>query len=94
MLLRLFIACWERADLLALVGDVFCVFVSFPCGILGQLWYLFVSFPGLCHHSYFYKSKSIHSVLLFELQVFLSRQPACTQGQSQLYPFNSTGHEN
>ena len=25
---------WERADLLALVGDVYCIFVTFPCGIL------------------------------------------------------------
>ena len=26
---------WERADLLALVGDVYCIYVSFPCGIVG-----------------------------------------------------------
>ena len=26
--------------LLALVGDVYCIFVTFPCGILGQVWYL------------------------------------------------------
>ena len=38
--------CWERADLLALVCDV-CVFVTFPCGIMGQVWYLIVSIPGL-----------------------------------------------
>ena len=37
----LVVACWERADLLALVCDV-CVFVTFPCGILGQVWYLIV----------------------------------------------------
>ena len=29
-------------------------FVTFPCGILGQVWYLIVSFPDLCHLSYFY----------------------------------------
>ena len=29
-----------------------CVFVTFPCGILGQVWYLIVSFPDLCRHSY------------------------------------------
>ena len=28
-------------------------FVTFPCGILGQLWYLIVSFPDLCRLSYF-----------------------------------------
>ena len=38
------VTCWERADLLALV-DVYCIFVTFPCGILGQVWYLIVSFP-------------------------------------------------
>ena len=34
------VTCWQRADLLALVGDVYCIFVSFPCGILGQVWNL------------------------------------------------------
>ena len=38
MLSRLFIAAlWspveERADLLALFGDIYCIFVTFPCGI-------------------------------------------------------------
>ena len=42
MLLRL------MAGLLALVGDVYCIFVTFPCGILGQVWHLIVSFPDLC----------------------------------------------
>ena len=44
----------RRADLLALVGDVYCIFVAFPYGILGQAWYLIVSFPDLCCLSYFY----------------------------------------
>ena len=26
-----------------------CVFVTFPWGILGQVWYLIVSIPDLCH---------------------------------------------
>ena len=30
-----------------------CVFVTFPCGILGQVWYLIVSIPDLCLISYF-----------------------------------------
>ena len=30
---------WERDDLLALVGDVYCIFVTFPCGVLGQVGY-------------------------------------------------------
>ena len=29
-----------------------CVFVTFPCGILGQVWCLIVSIPELCHLSY------------------------------------------
>ena len=30
-----------------------CVFVTFPCGIPGQVWYLIVSIPDLCTLSYF-----------------------------------------
>ena len=61
MLLGLFIAAlWSPAGkgltswLLALVCDVYCGFVTFPCGILGQVWYLIVSIPDFCHLSYFY----------------------------------------
>ena len=43
----LVVTCWDRADLLAPFGDVYCFFVTFPCGILGQVWYLIVSFPDL-----------------------------------------------
>ena len=28
-------------------------FVTFACGILGQVWYLIVTFPDLCRLSYF-----------------------------------------
>ena len=49
----LMVTCWERADLLASVGDVYCISVTFPCGILGQVWYLIVSLPDLCILSYF-----------------------------------------
>ena len=31
-----------------------CVFVTFPCDILGQAWYLIVSIPDLCRLSYFH----------------------------------------
>ena len=55
MLLRLLIAAlWSPAGKgltsKALVGDVYCIFVTFPCGILRQVWYLYliVSFPDLC----------------------------------------------
>ena len=47
---------------MALVGDVYCIFVTFPFGILGQVWNLIVLFPDLCHLSYFIIVK--HVVLL------------------------------
>ena len=31
-----------------------CVFVTFPCGILGLVWYLIVSILDLCRLSYFH----------------------------------------
>ena len=37
----------ENADLLALVCDVYCDFVTVPFCILGQVWYLIVSIPDL-----------------------------------------------
>ena len=49
----LVVTCLERAELFAQVGDVSCIFVTFSCGILGQVWYLIVSFSDLCHLFYF-----------------------------------------
>ena len=53
MLSRLFIAAlWSPAGkelsswLLFVMFN--CIFVTFPCGILGQVWYLIVSIPDLC----------------------------------------------
>ena len=37
----------------SLVCDVFLCFVTFPDGVLGQVWYLIVSIPDLCLLSYF-----------------------------------------
>ena len=55
MLSCLFIdALWSPAGLLALFVMPNCVIVTFLCGILGQVWYLIVSIPDLCHLSYFY----------------------------------------
>ena len=58
MLSRLLIAAlWSPAGkgltnwLLLVMLIVF--FVTFPCGILEQAWYLIVSFPDLCCLSYF-----------------------------------------
>ena len=53
MLSCLFIAAmWspagERANHLAILCVMFyCVFVTFPCGLLGQVWYLIVSISDL-----------------------------------------------
>ena len=58
MLSRLFIAAvwlpagnWLVSLLLFVMFD--CIVVTSPCGILGQVWYLIVSFPDLCHLYYF-----------------------------------------
>ena len=56
----LVVTCWEKADLLALVGDVYCIFVTFPCGILGQVWYLIVFIPDHCWLSYVYAFISLN----------------------------------
>ena len=43
------VTCCERAILLAaLYVLVSCVFVTFPCGVLGQVWFLIVSISDLC----------------------------------------------
>ena len=48
------VTCWERAELLALLCGMFsCVFVTFPYGVLGQVWYLIVSIPDRCLLPYF-----------------------------------------
>ena len=52
--LCLVVTCWERADLLARVCVSNCEFVTFPIGILGQVWYLIVSIPDPCNLTYFY----------------------------------------
>ena len=48
------VTCREKADPLAIVGDIYCIFVTFPCGILDQVWYLIVSIPDLCRLSCFH----------------------------------------
>ena len=42
----LVVTCKERADLFALLYLIFyCVFVTFPIGVLGQVWCLIVLIP-------------------------------------------------
>ena len=47
--------CWEGAGLLALLFAMFsCVIVTFPCVVLGQVWYLIVSIPDFYLLNYIY----------------------------------------
>ena len=62
MLSRLFIAAlWSPAGKGLTAWLLFlpfnCVFVTFPCGIVGQVWYLIVAIPDLCRLSYFQMSE-------------------------------------
>ena len=65
VLSRLFIAAlWLPAGkgltLLHLFGMSNCYFVTFPCGILGQVWYLIVMVSDLCCLSDFYYEIAFH----------------------------------
>ena len=44
---------WLTSWLLFMLLMLFIVFVTFPFGILGQVWYLIVSIPDPCCLSYF-----------------------------------------
>ena len=45
---------WERADLFGLFYVMFaCVFVTFPYGVMGHVWFLIESVPDLCLLPYF-----------------------------------------
>ena len=48
------VTCWEKADLLAFLCVMSsCVFVTFPYGLLCQVWYLIVSITDLYLLPYF-----------------------------------------
>ena len=50
----LVVTCWERADLLALLCAMCLLFfVTFPCGVLGQVWYLIELISDPCLLTYF-----------------------------------------
>ena len=69
----LVITCWERADLLALLGVVSsCVSVIFPFGVPGQVWYLIVSIPDLCLPLYFnFENDKFKAVVMLLLIYYL-----------------------
>ena len=61
MLLHLFIAAlWSLAGKGLTSGLLFvmsnCDYVTFPCGILGQVWYFILLIPDLYYLSYFQQS--------------------------------------
>ena len=65
-ILRLFIAAlWSPAGKGLTSWFLFvmfnCVFVIFPCGILGQVWYVTVLIPDLCRISYFKVADTLES---------------------------------
>ena len=81
MLLRLFVAAlWSPAG----KGLTFwlwfvmfnCGFVTFPCGILGQVWYLIVTIPDLCKLSFF-NYLSLHLYFQSSINVQYSPNLAC-----------------
>ena len=48
------VTCLEMVNLLAQLCVMFyCGFVTFPCGVLGQVWYLIVLISDLCLLTYF-----------------------------------------
>ena len=56
----LVVTCKERANLLALLYVMFsCVFVTFLCGVVVQVWCLIVSIPDLFLLTYHVNSKNI-----------------------------------
>ena len=66
------VTCWEMANLLVLVYVMFsCVFVTYPYGVLGQVWYLIVSIPDLCLLTYFNEMSRFYSKLQKVSVIFL-----------------------
>ena len=49
----LVVTCWERVTSCLSFVMFNCIFDTFRCGILGQVWYLIVSIPDHCHLCYF-----------------------------------------
>ena len=81
MLSRLFIAAlWSPAGKGLTSKHLFamsnCDFVTFPCGILGQVWYSIVLIPDLCRLSYFVFTSMTPAILLL-------RNKSKTEGKYQ-----------
>ena len=89
MLSRLFIAAlWSPAGngltSWLLFGMLNYVSVTFPCGILGQVWYLIVSIPDLCRLSYFYITIFIFRLTIISTTILLPSAESFKKGCCQL----------
>ena len=72
----LLLPCWERSDLLSLLCVTFsCAFVTFPFGVLCQVWHLIVSIPDL-------PSLLLGPVYLYIYKAFVCYQQACPMNTS------------
>ena len=56
-------------ELLALMMS-YCDFVTFPCGNLGEVWYLIVLIPDLCCLSYFSMNTAVGNVTKDEMYTY------------------------
>ena len=63
-----------------------CDFVTFPCGILGQVWYLIVLIPDICRLSYFHPC--IFKILV-TIPVFKLSSPCICKVLANSFPSNS-----
>ena len=77
------VTCWERADLLALLFVMYyCVFVTLPCAVLGQVWCLIVSIHDLCLLSNFKSVYTIEKSKSFSFATLLSSFNGTPAGQT------------
>ena len=61
-----------------------CVFVTFPCGLLGQVWYLIVSTPDLWLLTYFITCENTQVLResITEDDEMSKNEPSCTPDRS------------
>ena len=73
---------WKGLTFWLLIVMLNCVFVTFPFGILGQVWYLIVSIPDPCRLSYF----SLYTVLSINI-LFHTKHMCIYMGVKNFWPF-------
>ena len=56
------------------VCDVLLCFVTFPCGVLGHVWYLIVSISDLCLLTYIYRISKMQQLKQVCTYTFLELQ--------------------